>query len=56
MISFVWGRWRYDLVAVGALLFAVTVGVVAPEAAFAGLSDDIVVIVGKAAGTKFAFD
>lgn len=48
MIAFVWGRWRYDLVAAGALLAAVAVGVVAPEDAFSGLSDDIVVIVGSA--------
>ncbi|UJW86219.1 SLC13 family permease [Devosia sp. SL43] len=48
MVAFVWGRWRYDLVAAGALLAAVTVGIVAPEDAFSGLSDDIVVIVGSA--------
>lgn len=48
MVAFVWGRWRYDLVAAGALLLAVAVGVVAPGAAFSGLSDDIVVIVGSA--------
>ncbi|KKB80842.1 permease [Devosia soli] len=48
MGAFVWGRWRYDLVAVGALLASVAVGIVAPEDAFSGLSDDIVVIVGSA--------
>ncbi|KQN76515.1 SLC13 family permease [Devosia sp. Leaf64] len=48
MVAFVWGRWRYDLVAVGALLAAVAAGIVAPEDAFTGLSDDIVVIVGSA--------
>ena len=48
MVAFVWGRWRYDLVAVGALLAAVAAGIVAPEEAFSGLSDDIVVIVGSA--------
>lgn len=48
MLAFVWGRWRYDLVAVSALLGAVAVGVVKPEEAFSGLSDDIVVIVGSA--------
>ncbi len=48
MVAFVWGRWRYDLVAVGALLAAVAVGVVKPEAAFSGFSDDIVIIVGSA--------
>ena len=48
MVAFVWGKWRYDLVAAGALLAAVAVGVVAPEDAFSGLSDDIVVIVASA--------
>jgi di/tricarboxylate transporter len=48
MVIFVWGRWRYDLVAVGALLAAVATGVVTPEAAFSGFSDDIVIIVGSA--------
>ncbi|WP_449397072.1 SLC13 family permease [Devosia riboflavina] len=48
MVAFVWGRWRYDLIAVGALLAAVAVVIVAPEEAFSGLSDDIVVIVGSA--------
>jgi len=48
MVAFVWGRWRYDLVAAGALLAAVAAGVVKPEDAFSGLSDDIVVIVGSA--------
>jgi di/tricarboxylate transporter len=48
MAAFAWGRWRYDLVAVAALLAAVAVGVVAPGDAFSGLSDDIVAIVGSA--------
>jgi di/tricarboxylate transporter len=48
MIALVWGRWRYDLVAAGALLVAVAAGVVAPADAFSGLSDDIVVIVASA--------
>ena len=48
MVAFVWGRWRYDLVAAGALLAAVALGVVAPDRAFSGFSDDIVIIVGSA--------
>ncbi|KKB80713.1 permease [Devosia limi DSM 17137] len=48
MVAFVLGRWRYDVVAVGALLAAVTVGVVKPTEAFKGFSDDIVIIVGSA--------
>jgi di/tricarboxylate transporter len=48
MAAFVWGRFRYDLVAAGALLAAVAVGVVPYDAAFDGFSDDIVIIVGSA--------
>src|SRR5262249_26850817 len=48
MAAFVWGRIRYDLVAAGALLLAVLVGVVKPEEAFSGFSDDIVIIVASA--------
>jgi di/tricarboxylate transporter len=48
MALFAWGRFRYDLVAVLALLVAVAVGVVPPEQAFKGFGDDIVIIVGSA--------
>jgi len=48
MALFVWGRIRYDMVAVIALLVAVLVGIVAPDEAFSGFSDDIVIIVGSA--------
>ncbi|OYW44320.1 MAG: SLC13 family permease [Sphingomonadales bacterium 32-68-7] len=48
MALFVWGRWRYDLVAVTGLLAAVLVGVVPSEEAFSGFANDIVVIVGSA--------
>ncbi|MGV3491724.1 MAG: SLC13 family permease [Devosia sp.] len=48
MVAFIWGKLRYDLVAAGALLIAVAVGVVPADEAFSGLSDDIVVIVGSA--------
>lgn len=44
----IWGRIRYDLVAAVALLAAVASGIVAPEEAFRGFSDDIVIIVGSA--------
>jgi di/tricarboxylate transporter len=43
-----WGRIRYDVVALAALLVSVAVGVVRPEKAFLGFGDDIVVIVGSA--------
>jgi di/tricarboxylate transporter len=48
MALFAWDRWRYDLVAVLALLVAVAVGVVPPEQAFKGFGDNIVIIVGSA--------
>jgi di/tricarboxylate transporter len=48
MALFAWGRWRYDLVAAVALLAAVIVGIVPPDQAFKGFSDDIVIIVASA--------
>lgn len=48
MVAFVWGRFRYDLVAAGALLAALAAGIVKPDHAFSGFSDEIVIIVGSA--------
>ncbi|WP_229814161.1 SLC13 family permease [Novosphingobium colocasiae] len=48
MALFLWGRFRYDVTAVIALLAAVAVGLVPPDEAFGGFSDDIVIIVGSA--------
>lgn len=48
MAAFIWGRFRYDLVAACSLLLAVAVGVVPYDRAFSGFSDDIVIIVGSA--------
>lgn len=48
MALFIWGRWRYDLVAVTGLLAGVLIGVIPAEEAFSGFSNDIVVIVGSA--------
>src|SRR3546814_3713348 len=45
---FVWGRFRYDVVAILALLTALALGIVSPEEAFTGFSDDLVIIVGSA--------
>ena len=45
---FIWGRFRYDITAVIALLAALLVGIVKPKDAFTGFSDDIVIIVGSA--------
>jgi di/tricarboxylate transporter len=45
---FAWGRWRYDLVAVLALLVSVAVGIVPPNQAFKGFRNAIVIIVASA--------
>ena len=41
----IWGRWRYDLVAFGALVVAVMIGVVPTDAAFSGFSHSATVII-----------
>src|SRR5687767_13166719 len=48
MVLFIWGRFRYDLVAALALLAAVAAGVVPAKEAFSGFADDIVIIVASA--------
>ena len=48
MALFIWGRFRYDVTAILALLAALAVGIVKPKNAFSGFSDDIVIIVGSA--------
>lgn len=48
MALFIWGRIRYDMVAVLALIVSLLLGIVTPEAAFSGFSDDIVIIVASA--------
>ncbi len=45
MALFAWGRLRYDLVALLALLAGIVTGIVPAEKAFTGFSDDIVIIV-----------
>ncbi len=42
---FIWGRWRYDAVAVGALLAAVFAGIVPAESAFSGFGHPAVITV-----------
>ena len=48
MAMFIWGRLRYDVVAILALLAALATGIVKPRDAFSGFSDDIVIIVASA--------
>jgi len=45
---FAWGKLRYDLVALLALLAALAAGIVPADKAFDGFSDDIVIIVASA--------
>ena len=42
---FIWNRWRYDIVALGALLVITLAGIVPPEQAFAGLGHPAVITV-----------
>jgi di/tricarboxylate transporter len=48
MLLFVWGKLRYDVVAVIALLVSIAAGTVPAKKAFSGFSDDIVIIVASA--------
>src|SRR3954452_2798074 len=48
MLLFVWGRLRYDVVAMLALFAAVASGIVPAKDAFTGFSDDVVIIVATA--------
>ncbi len=48
MAMFVWGKLRYDLVALIGLLAAILCGIVPYDKAFSGFSDDIVIIVASA--------
>ena len=48
MAALIHGKLRYDLVGLTALAAAISVGIVAPEKAFSGFSDDIVIIVASA--------
>ncbi len=45
VVLFAWGRFRYDLVALGALLAGILTGVVHPKEAFSGFTSDVVVII-----------
>lgn len=48
MLLFIWGRLRYDLVAILALLASIIAGTVPAKDAFKGFADDIVIIVASA--------
>jgi di/tricarboxylate transporter len=42
---FIWDRWRYDVVAMVALLLAVMTGIVPNDKAFSGFSDQVIVVI-----------
>lgn len=42
---FIWNKWRYDIVALGALFASVIVGIVPAQKAFTGFSDPVVITV-----------
>jgi di/tricarboxylate transporter len=45
LATFVWDRWRYDVVALASLMVCVVLGLVDPEAAFTGFSNPAVITV-----------
>ncbi len=55
IVAFVWGRFRYDLIAVCALLAGLAIGVIPMDAAFDGFNNDVVVIIACALVVSAAF-
>lgn len=53
--AFIWGRFRYDLVAAVALVAGLVLGVVPAEAAFDGFKNDVTVIIACALIVSAAF-
>ena len=45
LVGFIWGKFRYDALTVGALLFLVALGVIDPSNAFIGFSHPAVLTV-----------
>ena len=53
-LLFIWGRWRHDLVALGALVAAVVAGLVDPGEAFSGFGNPAVITVAAVLILSFA--
>jgi len=53
--AFIWGRFRYDLVAVAALVAGLAIGVIPTEDAFSGFANDVTVIIAAALVVSAAF-
>lgn len=45
LVFFVWDRWRYDVVALCALLLSIVLGIVPQKDAFSGFSDTVIVVI-----------
>lgn len=45
LVLFVWDRWRYDLIAVTALLAGLLTGIVPADEAFSGFADPVIVVI-----------
>ncbi|MHA1544749.1 MAG: SLC13 family permease [Alphaproteobacteria bacterium] len=45
IFMFIWGRYRYDVIAIGALVIAVVIGVIEPKDAFLGFANSAVITV-----------
>ncbi len=52
---FIWGRLRYDVVALASVLIGVLIGVVPADHAFDGFKSDVVVIIAAALVVSAAF-
>jgi len=48
IVTFAWGRFRYDVVSLVALLIGMAVGIVPVKSAFSGFTSDVVVIIASA--------
>jgi di/tricarboxylate transporter len=55
IVGFIWGRWRYDAIALSALLVGVALNVVPAKSAFDGFKNDITVIIACALVVSAAF-
>jgi di/tricarboxylate transporter len=53
--AFIWGRWRYDVIALSALLLGLALGVVPTDKAFSGFANDVTVIIACALVVSAAF-
>jgi di/tricarboxylate transporter len=55
IVAFIWGRWRYDVIALVSLLLGIMIGVVPAKEAFDGFRNDITVIIACALVVSAAF-